>query len=125
MKKYLIPALLGAAAVLWVLTIRGFFGPGLGLAQRYMYLSDAFLVPGVMITGVGLLVYVSGEGGLDAVGYGLQFLKPRRLRDTRIQSYQDYKLKRAEKKTPCRFLLRVGAVYLLFSVLFTFLYFRA
>ena len=37
----------------------------------YHVLSDSFFVPGVITTGIGLLIYVSDQGVFDGIAYGI------------------------------------------------------
>ena len=40
--------------------------------EVFHILSDSFFVPGIVITGIGLLIYASDEGVFDGIVYGVQ-----------------------------------------------------
>lgn len=65
-------------------------------------ISDCFIVPGVLFSGISLLSYVSYLGGYDSFGYafskfGLHNLWFTRQSAVRYESYYEYKQAKHEK----------------------------
>ena len=126
-KPYAITFAVGALMTLGVLSIDKAFSAQLPPLDRVRFLSDAFFVPGALIFCVGMMIFVSSKGSFDGLAYSLQFLKRELLRflpsmRDKVETFADYKARKAEKKTPYRYLLVVGAVYLLFGFLFTMIF---
>ena len=62
------------------------------------YLSDAFLVPGVLLTGIGLLSFLKKEGTYDGLTYSFHSMRMASARrfsdeahDDMARTYYDYK----------------------------------
>lgn len=121
-KPYVITFVVGAVMALGVLLIDNAFSADLSALERVRFLSDAFFVPGALIFCVGMMIFVSGKGALDALTYSLQFLRRELFLKKKMEAFADYKARKAEKKTPYRFLLRIGLAYLLLGLLFTVIY---
>ena len=92
------------------------------------YLSDGFFVAGLLITGVGGLVWISSTGFFDIFSYGFHsllvlFSSLRHPKDH--ESYYDYKTLKEEKRgQPLYFLVIVGAALLLLAVICLGLYYN-
>ena len=96
------------------------------IADRYLQLSDAFFVPGIIVLLLGALVWVSTTGFFDSfsyvVGVGLRALLPFMRRGDH-EKYYDYKVRKGEHRASgFGFLLISGAIYILVGVVFTILY---
>lgn len=121
---YLIPFVCGLALFIFVIVTRDLFKQT-DKKEIYRILSDATFIPGVIVGGVGLLVFLSNEGAFDIISYGMimffgKFKK--NINERRYDSYYDYKVaKRGNKKSFANILL-VGVFFLLFAVLFVILY---
>ena len=94
---------------------------------RYLQLSDAFFVPGIVMLLVGVLVWISTTGFFDSISYiatiGLRALIPLMRRD-KSEEYYDYKARKEGKRiNGYSFVLISGAIYLAIGVIFTILYF--
>ena len=96
------------------------------LKTIYHILSDSFFVPGVVITGFGLLIYASNEGAFDGVTYGVMaFLSMfKSKQEKKYSSLYDYKQKKHAVKTKTGFILISGLIVLAFGILFYILYSR-
>ncbi len=89
--------------------------------EQYRMLSDAFLIPGLLMVLFALLIILSGKGALDGISYmarrALCMLIPGiGLREERYFDYIERK-----RKNPLRgygFLFVVGGCFLLVSVFF-------
>lgn len=83
-------------------------------------LSDGFLLPGVLILGAGLLIMVSNGGVFDIFVYGFSKLRAIKLtgdkKPATHASYYDYKINK--EKAPFLFLLIVGSIFFLLSIIF-------
>ena len=93
----------------------------------YHVLSDSFLVPGVVTTGMGLLIYVSDEGVFDGITYGIlafiNMFSPRNER--KYNSLYEYKQKKHATRTKIGFILISGLVLIILSVIMLMLYKKA
>ena len=86
----------------------------------YQLLSDSFFVPGVVITGFGLLVYVSNEGAFDGMKYAvMSFINMFKSRpEKKYNSFYEYKERRKTRKVNPGFILYSGLTVLSFAVVF-------
>ena len=116
--SYLITVAIGLAIAVAVFSYRdGFSQPD---AQGvYIALSDAFFVPGIFFTGLGVLVWVSNDGFFDIMAYGMHSLvslfTPFAQKRKR-EHYYDFKVARAEKRQkPKNVVLWVGIAFLLLA----------
>lgn len=121
-KKYLISFVIGLVMTGLLMVGRGAFSDGKTMAERMSVCSDACFFTGVMLAGIGLLVFVSGEGAFDMLAYAVK-LGFTLLFRTEHESYIDYKMRKAAKKTAYGFLLLTGIVFLLAAGLFTGLFY--
>lgn len=121
-KGYLITTAIGAVLTIWILFARGVFAGYMPAATLMKALSDGFFVPGVLITGVGLLVWVAGEGTFDIMAYGVKLLWD--VFRNEWESFHDYKARKGEKGKPAvSFILHVGVLFLLLAGVFTGLFY--
>lgn len=92
------------------------------------YLSDGFFTAGLLLAGVGALVWVSTTGFFDMFSYAfhsfLVLFTPLR-KPSEHESFFDYKQAKAIKRgKPLYFLLIVGLVCLAISIVCLILYYR-
>ena len=116
--------LFGAITVRSILHLRG-FQAAQGSA-RLCILADAFTVPGVVMTMLGVMVLLSRGGAFDGLSYAASYawrmLIPGRS-GTMYQSYREHVQQRANRnKNECGFLFCVGGVFLLTACVFTALF---
>lgn len=116
--SYLITVLIGLAMAVAVFAYRGGFSQP-DAQSMYSALSDACFVPGIFMTGIGLMVLVANEGFFDILSYGMHSLvtlfTPFKRKEEH-QRYYEYKVARAERRTkPQNIVLRVGIVFLLLA----------
>ncbi len=121
--KYLITMFIGLLLAFLVALSKNIFDQTI-LKNIYHILSDAFFVSGVLITGIGLLVFVSDEGVFDGLSYAvIAFLNMFKSKDTRrFNSLYEYKEYKHREKTRIRFLLISGLILLIIAVLFYILF---
>ena len=96
------------------------------LKTIYHILSDSFFVPGIVITGFGLLIFASNEGVFDGVTYAvMSFINMFKSKEERkYSSLYDYKQKKHAVKTKTGFILISGLIILTFGIVFYILYSR-
>ena len=125
--QYLSTLFIGAVIGVAVARARGLAG-GQAAYLNARYLSDGFFVAGLILTGIGGLVWISTTGFFDIFGYAFRSLvvlftalrKPQEHKQ-----YYDYKNERAAHRgKPLFFLLAVGVLFLLLSALCLGLYYN-
>lgn len=121
--KYIITLLLGFATAAAIAYFRGLFDQT-ELVGVFHVLSDSFAVSGVLITGFGALVFVSNEGGFDALSYGMVsfFDIFRKEKRNKYRTFYDYKQAKAEKNLSCGFILICGSIILAIALIMLWLY---
>ena len=89
-------------------------------------LSDSFFIPGVAITGVGLLMFVSNEGAFDGLSFAmLSFFKLFSIKnEKKFKTYNDYKEQKRQKKNPVSFILVSGLFLIGVSIIMLILYYN-
>ena len=122
-KKSLITLLIGFAIAGLIAWSKGVFVETAPI-QIFHILSDSFFVSGVVIAGIGLLVFSSNEGTFDMLVYGMRsFLDLFRRNSTkRFESFYDYRSSRQANKFGFAFLLVSGLVILAIAVVMYLLY---
>ena len=92
------------------------------------YLSDGFFVSGMMLTGLGALIWISTTGFFDMLSYGVHSLTVLFSTLKKPQdhaSFYDYKTARDAKRGKPRFgILFAGVGCILVSLLFLTLYYH-
>lgn len=92
--------------------------------ELFTMLSDIFIIPGIVLLGVGIMVYASSKGFFDGFGYTFKNIKEIYSRDpvNDREDYYDYKVRRAKKYRVFKHYFVVGGIMLIISVIFLFLY---
>ena len=125
--RYVFAAAAGLLIALSICLLKGVFQET-DKALIVRYLSDAFLIPGVLLTGVGLLSYIRKEGAYDGLGYTFHTMKRtftmRRYMDpieegSEDRTYFGYKEQVKTKRKVAWHLIAVGGGFLLISVALT------
>ncbi len=88
------------------------------------YLSDAFVIPGVLLMGLSALTFVKRQGGFDGMTYCARYMSSwllpqfwlnREERSGKLQSYRDYcadkRRRERERRSLGRCFFLVGAVF--------------
>ena len=123
--KYSIATFVGGAFALTVLLAKGFFTTDVAII-KYRMLIDAFSAPGMIMTLLPFLFWISTDGLFDGLTYALQGLANMlTFRGIKKQEkYYDYKKRKAEKRmTGFWFILFVGLGFMLISGIFLILYY--
>ncbi|MBE5781743.1 MAG: DUF3899 domain-containing protein [Clostridiales bacterium] len=117
--QYVSAIFVGLVIAVPVALLQGFsFGQAAYLNARY--LSDGFFVAGMLIAGIGGMVWISSTGFFDIFSYGFHsilvlFSSLKNPKDH--EKYYDYKTMREEKRgKPLYFLVIVGVLFLLLAV---------
>ena len=122
--RYVIAAAAGLLISLAICLWKGVFRET-DTALIVRYLSDAFLIPGVLLTGVGLLSFIRKQGAYDGLGYTFDTMKRtftmRRYMDpieegSEDRTYFGYKQKVKEKRKVAWHLIIVGCGFLLTAI---------
>ena len=110
----------GVELVIAVLVIwsKGFFKES--LSSNMIILSDAFSVPGILMTLFAGLMYVSSEGALIGIGYVMRnvvlfFIPMGRNRHERYADYRERKLSKAKNRNN-RPILFTGLAFLFIGI---------
>lgn len=128
--RYVFTAAAGLLIALSICLLKGVFQET-DPALIVRYLSDAFLIPGVLFTGVGLLSFLKKEGAYDGLGYTFHTMKRtftmRRYMDpieegSEDRTYFGYKERVKAKRKVAWHLIAVGGGFLLVSIVLTILY---
>ena len=122
---YIITSAVGIAMFIGVICIQKIWDAE-GTANVMRLLSDACLVPGVLLAGFGLIIFASNGGAFDMLTYAVIKLFDLFKRDPRNKKYKDfYEYREAQKgkKRKMAFMLIVGSVFILFSVIFLVVYY--
>ena len=101
LRSVLIPLGIGLLLSLVVLILRDGFAP-MDEESRWTMITDALTVPGILLTGTGLLSVVSEQGAFDGIGYTTrkafgQILSEKR-RAEMPKTYYDYVTAKREKR---------------------------
>ena len=122
--RYVLAAVAGLLIAFSVCILKGAFREN-DTALIVRYLSDAFLIPGVLLTGIGLLSFLKKEGTYDGLGYTFHtmrktfamrnYLKPIK-EGSEDRTYFGYKQKVKEKRKVAWHLVIVGGGFLLIAI---------
>ena len=114
--KYLITLLVGLALAAWVAIPKGIFSETRA-EIIFGILSDAFFVPGVLLLGVGGLIFVSNEGIFDGFTYGIiSFIDIfRKDKQNKYRTFFDYRQSKGERDTSFGFMLVCGLAFIAIS----------
>ena len=111
-----------AFLVIWS---KGFFTES--VAVNLQILSDAFFVPGIFMTLLAGMLYISGEGALIGISFVLRnvvlaFIPMGRARHELYADYRARKLKEAKRHNN-RYLMLSGLTFLFIGVILTVIWY--
>ena len=131
--RYVFAAVAGLLIAFSVCLLKGVFREK-DTALIVRYLSDAFLIPGVLLTGIGLLSFLKKEGTYDGLGYTFHtmrktfamrnYLKPIE-EGSEDRTYFGYKQKVKEKRKVAWHLIIVGSGFLLIAIVLAVVHSKA
>lgn len=119
--RILITSIIACILVLVVLGITGGFHYE-STQETIKDLCDAFSIPGFLLLGLGVLVFISNDGGFSMLSYGVKRIFSVFKKDPRMENFYEYKKKRLEKPTPYKHLLIVGGVLFLIGMIFLIIF---
>ena len=104
-------------------------------AEQYRILADGFTIPGLIVTGFGIMMVISDTGTLDGVIYGMQtafrMLTFQLLSKSRLLNYAEFREHRREMRELRRqngggfwYIVMIGGAFLVIAMVFTMLYLR-
>ena len=124
---YIISFAVGLVISIPVAFLRG-LGTAPDAAFTCRYLSDGLFVAGMLLTGFGMLVWISTTGFFDMfsyAGHSLLVLFTSLRNPKEHESFYDYKLKKEEKRGQSKpYILLVGIGYILAALVCLFLYYN-
>lgn len=133
MKKvlpYLITAAIGAAiAILIMFAVYRVhtYAPTAENAKNIMkILSDSFFVPGVILSGVGLIIFASNGGAFDILAFAFIRFFDLLRKDVKgkYKDYYEYRQAKKDRHTKMFFMLAVGLVFIAIAVVFLIVYYN-
>ena len=120
--KYSISSLVAIGIFFIVVSIHNIYSET--SAKNIMhYLSDGFVVPGILFLGAGFIVMVANMGAFYGVGYALKHLFVMLLPfiTKKEETYSQY-LKKRKQIHGYLFLFVVGSIFLLAGIIFLIVY---
>ena len=125
--QYMAAFFAGLVIAVLVALLRGFAFEQAGYLKA-RYLSDGFFVAGVLLTGVGVLIWISTTGFFDLFSYAFHSLPVlfTALKNPEEHThYYEFKAMQEKKRgKPLYFLVIVGAGYLLLSAICLGMYYN-
>ncbi len=123
---YIITGIIGVAIFITIICTKQIWNEQTTKAVMQV-LSDACFVPGVLLAGVGLIIFASNGGAFDMLAYAaIKFIDLFR-KDCKNPKYKDfYEYREAKKgrKRGMAFMLIVGAVFIALAVIFLIVYYQ-
>ena len=121
LKKYAVCFGIEVLIAFLVIWSKGFFTQS--AAVNLQILSDAFFVPGILMTLFAGMLYVSGEGALIGIGFVLRnavltFIPMGRAKHERYADYRARKLEKAQKCSNSHILV-TGLLFLVAGITLT------
>jgi hypothetical protein len=123
--KYVVTLSIGLGFALIVMVSKGIFNQE-DTKQVYKILSDSFFVPGVCITGFGLLILASNGGTFDMLSFGMKkffSLFKRDLQGTMNETFYDYRMAKEGTEKSFGYMIIIGLALIALSVVFVVLYY--
>ena len=95
--------------------------------QVLRILSDAFFVPGVILAGVGLLIFASNGVAFDMLSYAfIRFcdLFRRDVRNKKYKDFYEYREAKKDKKRGMAFMMIVGVIFIALAGIMLIAYYQ-
>lgn len=124
MKKYLITIIIGLVFTGLILLSKDIIFQE-NAKDVFHILTDSFFVTGVVLSGVGVIIFASNEGTFDMLKFGvIKFfdLFKRDMTKVKYRTFYDYRVERLEHKQGFGFMLLVGIGFIAISIIFLLLY---
>ncbi len=123
LKKYLITLIVGLLGAFLIALSKNIFAVT-APSVAFHILCDSFFVIGVVITGLGLLVFSTNEGTFDMLVYGVSsFIDMfRKVSRKKYETFYDYRVAHSEKKVGFGFMLICGLIFIAIAFVLYLLY---
>ena len=123
LKKYLITFGAGLAVAFAIAYGNDIFNQT-KLYNVFGILTDSFFVPGIMLVGIGGLLFVSNEGMFDSFVYGITSFADlfRQEKKNKHRTFYDYKESKKDRNISFNFLLISGLVFMVMTGIMYWLY---
>lgn len=125
--RYIITAAAGAVVITIILLVGGTFSETSQTAV-YRDLCDAFFVVGVLMAGMGVLIFCTNGGAFDMLSFGfikLFDLFRRDVTKAKYRTFYDYRESKKDRNRSFDYLLVVGIVFIAVGVVFYFFYIKS
>ena len=124
--KYSICFAIAAFIAFVIVWMNGFFTDD--VAVNIQILADAFTVSGFLFTAFALMMYISQEGGLIAIGFVIRsviltFIPMGRARHELYADYRERKLSRAKAQNDRCYII-IGLLFLMAGIILTLIWKR-
>ena len=122
--KYLITFAIGCIGAFIIMALKNIFQSET-VKDTFHILTDAFFVPGVLITCFGILVVATNGGTFDMLAYGvMQFfnLFKKNPANRKYKTFYDYKKAQEDKKLEFWYLIIDGVILIGISLIFLVVY---
>lgn len=121
--KYIITIGIGLVIALIIANSKNIFSET-NNKNIYHILSDSFFVPAIIITGFGLLIYVSNEGIFDGLTFAIMsFIQMfKKKLEKKYDSFYEYKERKKANKMPVKFVLISGLILMAIAIIMYILY---
>ncbi len=123
--KYMISCSIAGVLVCFILFTKG-MNP-INTKEGLKNLTDAFFAVGILYVCIGLLILVSNAGTFAMLGYGLiQFVNffRRDISKEKYKTFYEYRLAKEQNKKCFCYLLIIGLILIVISMLFLWQWFR-
>lgn len=124
-KRYVIPSVIGLVVALGICIANDIFALETS-TEIFTVLSNAFAIPGFVMFGIGIMVWVTNEGIFNGISYGMKMagrsFSARKGEKIKDEEFYEYNARQNEKYHEFKHLLIVGGVFIVLSILFAFLY---
>ena len=124
-KTYLITTIVAICMIAVICVIQGIFEAE-DLQMVIRRLSDGCFITGVLLAGIGLIIYALNEGVFNGIAFGLKTLgrtfSARKDEKIREEDFYEYNKRMMEKRKSFRHLVIVGAVAIVVSVVLAFIH---
>ncbi len=124
-KQYVIPSVIGLVVAVAICIMNDIFALETS-AEVFTILSNAFAIPGFVMFGIGIMVWVMNEGLFNGISYGMKTvgrsLSARKGEKIKDEEFYEYNARQKAKHHKFKHLLIVGGVFVVISIVFAFLY---
>lgn len=125
--RYLVTGLVGMAITIAICLFKDIF-KYTATIDRIAIISDATFTSGVCLASVGLLTWIANDGHFDTLTYGVKILGNMFRREehrTQLEkNLYEYRIARHTQKKSVDSLIIMGAIYLIISAIFVYVFYQ-